>query len=134
MKLVVLAAMAACCMATASAAAAAVPASIQGTFKRQFGIQDFKQAEEAPSGIYTMKITPTVLILTAGGLGQPIEQIKVSNGTVEVRDKPGSLGRLCATEAWATYRFKASGKSVTFTKVKDRCTTRADILGKTWSK
>ena len=134
MKLVVLAATAACCMAAASAAAAAVPASIQGTFTRPFGIQDFKQAEEAPSGIYTMKITPILLIWTAGGLGQPIEQIKVSNGTVEVRDKPGSLGRLCATEAWGTYRFKASGKSVTFTKVKDPCTTRADILGKTWSK
>ena len=134
MKPVVLAATAACCLATAGAAVAAVPASIQGTFTRQFGVQDFKQAEEAPSGIYTMKITPTLLIWTAGGLGQPIEQIKASSGTVEVRDKPGSLGRLCATEAWGTYRVKASGKSVTFTKVKDPCTTRADILGKTWSK
>jgi hypothetical protein len=134
LRLVVLAATAACCLAAAGAASAAVPPSIQGTFKRQFGIQDFKQAEEAPSGNYTMKITSNLLVWTAGGLGQPIEQIKVTNGTLEVRDKPGSLGRLCATEAWGTYRFKASGKSVTFTKVKDPCTTRADILGKTWTK
>ena len=56
------------------------------------------------------------------------------NGTLEVRDKPDSLGRLCATGAWGTYRFKASGKSVTFTKIKDPCTTRGDILGKTWMK
>ena len=81
-----------------------------------------------------MKVTPTLLVWTAAGLGQPVEQIKVSGGTVEVRDKPGSLGRLCATEAWGTYRFKASAKSVTFTKVKDPCTTRGDILGKTWTR
>jgi hypothetical protein len=43
-------------------------------------------------------------------------------------------GRLCATEARGTYRFKASGRSITFTKVKDPCTTRGDILGKTWNK
>jgi hypothetical protein len=42
----------------------------------------------------------------------------------------GSYGRLCATEVWGTYRFKASGRSITFTKVKDRYTTRGDILGK----
>jgi hypothetical protein len=134
MRRIVLVAAAACSLTATGIAAAAVPASINGTFTRHFGIQDFKQAEEAPSGTYTMKITPTLLVWTAGGLGQPIEQIKVSGGTVEVRDKPGSLGRICATEAWGTYHFKASGKSVTFTKVKDSCTTRGDILGKTWTK
>ena len=134
MRPFVLLAVAACSLIAAGAALAGVPTSIQGTFTRHFGIQDFKQAEEAPSGTYTMKVTPTLLIWTAGGLGQPIEQIKVSGGTAEVRDKPGSLGRLCATEAWGVYRFKASGKSVTFTKVKDPCTTRGDILGKTWTK
>lgn len=134
MRLLVIASVLICSLVAVGASAASVPASVQGTFTRHFGIQDFTQAEEAPSGTYTMKITPTLLVWTAAGLGQPVEQIKVSGGTVEVRDKPGSLGRLCATEAWGTYRFKASAKSVTFTKVKDPCTTRGDILGKTWTR
>ena len=118
----------------AGSAFAAVPASIQGKYTRAFGITDFTQAEEAPSGTYSMRITPSLLIWTAGGLGQPIEQIRVTGSVVQVRDKPGSLGRLCATEAWGTYHFKVAGKKVTFTKVKDPCTTRGDILGKTWTK
>lgn len=134
MRPIVLAAAAACALTAVAAGSAAVPRSIQGTYTRHFGIQDFKHPEEAPSGTYTMKITPTMLVWTAAGLGQPIEQIKVSGRMIEVRDKPGSYGRLCATEAWGTYRFKASGRSITLTKVKDRCTTRGDILGKTWMK
>ena len=130
----VLVAAAACALTATADGAAAVPRSIQGTYTRHFGTQDFTKAEEAPSGTYRMKITPTQLIWTARGLGQSIEQIKVSGRMIEVRDKPGSLGRLCATEAWGTYRFKVSAKSVTFTKVKDPCTTRGDILGKTWMK
>jgi len=131
---IVLTAAAACVLTAVAAGSAAVPRSIQGTYTRHFGIQDFKQAEEAPSGTYTMKITPTLLVWTARGLGRSTEQIKVSGRMIEVRDKPGSYGRLCATEAWGTYRFKASGRSITFTKVKDPCTTRGDILGKTWMK
>ena len=136
MRPIVLVAVATCALTAfaAGSAAAAVPRSIQGTYTRHFGIQDFKQPEEAPSGTYTMKITPTLLVWTARGLGRSIEQIKVSGRMIEVRDKPGSYGRLCATEAWGTYRFKASGRSIAFTKVKDPCTTRGDILGKTWMK
>jgi len=121
-------------LALGGAAGAGVPHSLQGSYARHFGIQDFTQTEEAPSGSYAMTITRTELVWRARGLGWPIEQIKVAGVLLMVRDKPGSLGRLCATNAWGSYRFKVDATRVVFKKVKDPCVTRGDILGKTWSK
>ena len=84
MRPIVLVAVAACALTAVAAASAGVPRSIQGTSTRRFGIQDFKQPEEAPSGTYTMKITPTLLVWTARGLGRSIEQIKLSGRMIEV--------------------------------------------------
>jgi hypothetical protein len=112
---------------------AAVPSSIQGTFTRTFTTSDFPNSEE-PFGTYTMKITPSAVIWTARGLGVSSEQAKTNGKLLLVRDKPGSLGRLCAQNGWGTYRFTVKGKTVSFVKVKDPCTQRGEVLAKTWTR
>jgi hypothetical protein len=115
----------------AESAAASVPASIQGTFTRNFSFSDFPHSEE-PMGLYTMKITPSAVIWSAKGLGVSIEQAKPSGTLLFVRDKPGSLGRLCAQDGWGSYRYTVNRKTVTFVKVKDPCRQRGEVLAKTW--
>ena len=115
----------------AGPAQAAVPRSLQGTFTRHFSSGDFPNQEE-PSGAYTMRITPTALIWTARGLGSPSEQARAVGKLLLVRDKPGSLGRLCAQNGWGTYRYVVTAKAVTFVKVKDPCRERGLVLAKTW--
>jgi hypothetical protein len=112
---------------------AAVPRPLQGTYTRHFTSGDFPNLEE-PSGIYVMTITPSALIWTARGLGRPIEQIETKGRTLLVRDKPGSLGRLCAQNGWGTYRYTVKRRSVSFVKVKDPCRERGEVLGKTWTR
>jgi hypothetical protein len=112
-------------------AAAAVPSSIQGTFTRHFTYSDFPNSEE-PTGVYTMKITPLGVVWSAKGIGFAIEQAKTSGTLLLVRDKPGSLGRLCAQNGWGTYRYTVKGTTVSFTKIKDPCKQRGEVLGKTW--
>jgi hypothetical protein len=114
-------------------ASAAVPRSIQGTFTRNFTTQDFPNSEE-PFGTYTMKITPTAVIWTAKGLGVSFEQAKTKGTLLLVRDKPGSLGRLCAQNGWGTYRYTVKGKKVSFVMLKDPCKQRGEVLGKTWAR
>jgi len=110
-----------------------LPRSIQGTYTRYFSTQDFPRSEE-PFGTYAMRITATAVVWTAKGLGVLTEQAKVNGQLLLVRDKPGSLGRLCAVDAWGSYRYKARGTKVTFVKVKDPCTVRAEVLAKTWTR
>jgi YVTN family beta-propeller protein len=117
--------------AVAGSTAAAVPETIRGTFARSFHSQDFPNSEE-PSELYTMKITPTSVTWSAKGLGVSIEQAKTSGKLLLVRDKPGSVGRLCAVNGWGTYRYRVNGKKVSFIKVKDPCKQRTEVLGKTW--
>jgi hypothetical protein len=134
-----LGAWAACAAAAATAALiggvadAAASRSLQGTYTHHFTSGDFPNSEE-PSGIYTMTITPSALIWTARGLGRPIEQIETKGRTLLVRDKPGSLGRLCAQNGWGTYRYTVKRRSVSFVKVKDPCRERGEVLGKTWTR
>jgi hypothetical protein len=117
----------------AGLASAAVPRSLQGTFTRHFTAGDFPNEEE-PSGVYTMRVTPTTLVWTARGLGAPIEQARTNGRLLLVRDKPGSLGRICAQNGWGTYRYAVKAKSVTFVKVKDPCRERGLVLAKTWTR
>jgi hypothetical protein len=114
-------------------AAAAVPGSIQGTFTRNFTSSDFPHNEE-PFGLYTMKIKPTAVIFSARGLGVSTEQAKASGALLLVRDKPGSLSRLCAQNGWGTYRYTVKRKTVSFTKIKDPCKERGEVLAKTWTR
>jgi hypothetical protein len=109
----------------------AVPRSIQGTFTHHFHSQDFANSDE-PTGVYTMKISPAGVTWSARGLGVSIEQAKTSGKLLLVRDKPGSVGRLCAVNGWGTYRYTMKGKNVSFIKVKDACKQRTEVLGKTW--
>jgi hypothetical protein len=118
---------------TGGVAHAAVPRSLQGAYTRHFTSGDFPNSEE-PFGIYTMTITPSALIWTARGLGRPFEQIKTKGRTLLVRDRPGSLGRLCAQDGWGTYRYTVKRRSVSFVKVKDPCRERGEVLGKTWTR
>jgi len=115
----------------AAVATASVPGAVQGTYTRHFTVGDFPQSEE-PAGTYTMKITPTAVVWTARGLGVSTEQAKTAGGLLLVRDKPGSLGRLCAVNGWGSYRYRVRGSSVTFSVVKDPCKVRTEVLAKTW--
>jgi hypothetical protein len=117
----------------AGLANAAVPRPLQGTFTRHFSSGDFPNNEE-PSGVYTMRITPAALIWKARGLGAPVEQVKTTGKLLLVRDKPGSLGRLCAQNGWGTYRYTVKARAVSFVKVKDPCRERALVLAKTWAR
>src|SRR5262249_41974683 len=108
-----------------------VPHSIQGTFTRSFTISDFPNSEE-PTGMYTMKITPSEVTWSAKGIGHSIEQAKTMGTLLLVRDKPGSLGRLCAQNGWGSYRYTVRGKTVSFVEVKDPCKQRGEVLAKTW--
>jgi hypothetical protein len=112
---------------------AAVPPSIQGTLTRSFTTSDFPNSEE-PTGVYTMKITPSAVTWSAKGLGYSIEQTKTMGALLLVRDKPGSLGRLCAQNGWGTYRYTVRRKTVSFIKVKDPCRQRGEVLAKTWTR
>jgi hypothetical protein len=117
----------------AGSTAAAVPQTIRGTFTRSFHSQDFPNSEE-PSGLYTMKITPSAVIWSAKGLGVSVEQAKTSGKLLLVRDKPRSVGRLCSQNGWGSYRYTANGKTVSFVTVKDPCKQRGEVLAKTWTR
>ena len=120
-------------LAAAGLAHAAVPRSLQGTFTRHFTSGDFPNVAE-PSGVYTMRITPTALIWKARGLGRPVEQAKAKGKLLLVRDRPGSVGRLCAQNGWGTYRYVVTAKSVSFVKVKDPCRERGLVFAKRWTR
>jgi hypothetical protein len=81
-----------------------------------------------------MKITQSSVTWTARGLGVSIEQAKTNGAMLLVRDKPGSVGRLCAENGWGTYRYSVKGRAVSFIKVKDPCKQRGEVLGKTWTR
>jgi hypothetical protein len=81
-----------------------------------------------------MKITPSAVVWSAKGLGVSIEQAKTSGTLLLVRDKPASLGRLCAQNGWGSYRYLVKGKTVSFVKVKDPCKERGEVLAKTWTR
>jgi hypothetical protein len=115
-------------------ALASVPRSIQGTFTHTFHTQDFANSDPEPTGTYTMKISPSAVIWTARGLGVSTEQAKTSGTLLLVRDKPGSVGRLCAQNGWGSYRYVVRGKTITFVLHKDPCKQRGEILGKTWAR
>jgi hypothetical protein len=95
--------------AAADSAAAAMPARLQGTFTRSFSSSDFPAERGAVRPLHDDD-RPVRARLEGEGTRRlqraaEDEQLKTSGALLLVRDKPGSLGRLCAQNGWGRYRY-----------------------------
>jgi hypothetical protein len=103
-----------------------------GTFTHTFSLGDFGRADNPYNlcpCVWTMRIGARTLMLEAKGQGNPTELLSVQGSTLRVRDKPGSLARICATEATGTYRWRVSDGHLDLALVKDSCRDRAAVMG-----